>query len=166
MLLYISKFDNNFNEKKYNSQIKKIDLFNSPCPKCTHTECLSFHAEYNRSFTTDNGNVRFAVKRCICSNCRSTHAILPSFVVPYSPILLDDACEIIEADDQQKKEDIMVRLALSIDQVRRIKRIFTLFWSRLMSDYRSCTDLTSFCIQSFNLQFLQVRYLFLSLIST
>lgn len=164
MLLYKCNLFNGFNQIIYQSYINSIDLALIRCPKCHEIHVLSFYGTYNRSFYTDNGKVTIHAQRCICSNCNSTHSILPSFAIPYLSVSLPDACDIISSDNI---DYTMVRLSISLDTVRRIRSRFSL-WIRLVSNYDefSLFDLTSVCISKFNLQFLQTGFIFISIIPT
>lgn len=164
MLLYKCNLFNGFNQIIYQNHINSINLALIECPKCHEIHVLSFYGTYRRSFYTDYGKITIHAQRCICSNCNSTHSILPSFTIPYSSVSLPDACDIISSDDI---DDIMIRLSISIDTIRRIRSRFSL-WIRLVSNYNefSLFNLTSICVSKFNLQFLQTRSIFISIIPT
>lgn len=51
------------------------------CPKCGSK--LRFHDKYDRSLIFGSERFEFLIQRCFCSQCRTTHAILPDFVSPY-----------------------------------------------------------------------------------
>lgn len=57
------------------------------CPNCKAKSNFSFHGSYirNISFIREDKiyNFRVTVTRVICNSCGSTHALLPSFVIPY-----------------------------------------------------------------------------------
>ena len=165
MILYKSQFINNFNQKIYDQEMFASSFWNSSCPKCHETNTLSFYGRYSRSLYTDNGVITIRVQRCICSACNSTHAVLPSFIIPYSRISVDDACKIVSSDPSQL-ENIMVRLSIARAAILEIKRKFDIYWKNLVYNPCSFSDLSSFCIRSFNLQFLQIRFLYLFLIPT
>lgn len=61
------------------------DCIQAYCPKC-HMSMLKLHSSYERNviFAYDSGTIalRATVTRVICSNCHSTHALLPDFIVP------------------------------------------------------------------------------------
>lgn len=164
MLLYKCNLFNGFNQFIYQNHIDSINLSLVECPKCHQIHVLSFYGTYKRSYYTDSGRITIHAQRCICSNCNSTHSILPSFTIPYSSVSLPDACDIISSDDI---DDIMIRLSISLDTIRRIRFRFSL-WIRLISSYDefSLFNLTSLCISRFNLQFLQTRSISISIIPT
>lgn len=57
------------------------------CPNCKAKSNFSFHGSYirNISFISENKiyDFKVTVTRVICNSCGSTHALLPSFIVPY-----------------------------------------------------------------------------------
>lgn len=168
MLLYHSNNINRFNQLSYENDFKHIHLDDVSCPKCGSVHSLTFYGTYPRSLYSENGMIRFRAKRCICSQCGSTHSILPSFFIPYSRISLMDACSIIEAGDKKEIEDTIIRLSISMDLVRKIRNIFFLYWSKLFPNFydSSFSHITHFCVSSFCLQFLQIRFLYLNLLPT
>lgn len=164
MLLYKCNLFNGFDQNIYRNHINSINLTLIECPKCHKIHVLSFYGTYKRSFYTENGIITIHAQRCICSCCNSTHSILPSFAIPYLSVSLLDACDIISSEDI---DDIMVRLSISLDTIRRIHSRFSL-WIKLVSNYEdfSLFNLTSLCISKFGLQFLQTRSIFISILPT
>lgn len=168
MLLYHSNNINGFNQISYENDIKHIHLYDVHCPKCGSVHCLTFYGTYDRSLYSENGLIHFKARRCICSQCASTHSILPSFFIPYSRISLFDACSIISSDDPKEMEQMIIRLSISMEHLRRIRSVFFLYWSKLFPTFyeHSFSYITHFCITSFCLQFLQIRFLYLYLLPT
>lgn len=168
MLLYKSAFINIFDQKAYEKQIRSISFSSISCPKCHDTGTLSFYGHYHRSLYTSNGKIRLKVHRCSCSSCSSTHAILPSFIIPFSALSLHDACDILQPSDTYQLEELMVRLDISMRTVRETRFKFTLLWKKIIPSFDSFSHflLTETCISSFDLQFLQIRFIYLSLVPT
>lgn len=155
MLLYNCKKFNGFSQLIYSKHVRSINLQSVVCPVCHEKSTLSLYGTYPRSYYTDNGTITIRVQRCQCSRCNSTHAILPSFTIPYSRISLPDACDILTSENL---DDILVRLSVAMDTIRRIRRRFSLWVGRLSNyDEFSFFQLTSICISTFGLQFLQTR---------
>lgn len=102
----ITLFCENFNyqnEKEFeNSYCRLIDNLNIPLIQCSckNIGCLSIHAYYTRCIKTPFGKVKMRILRLICSICNRTHALLPSFIVPYSQISIDDQKDIIKNDTE------------------------------------------------------------------
>ncbi|MBN1834994.1 MAG: hypothetical protein JW820_04030 [Spirochaetales bacterium] len=59
----------------------------SPCPACQAVGVLGRHACYWKYYYAQ----RLHVLRCICGNCRVTHAIIPSFSLPGTSIETQEA---------------------------------------------------------------------------
>ena len=72
----------------YNNLINSLQFHQLTCP-CGHSGCLSIHGYYKRSLKTPVGKLSFRICRVICSCCHHTHALLPSFVVPYSQVSME-----------------------------------------------------------------------------
>ena len=66
------------------------------CPNCKAKSNFSFHGSYvrNISFIRENKiyDFKVTVTRVICNSCGSTHALLPSFIVPYKIFLVNLFC--------------------------------------------------------------------------
>jgi len=52
------------------------------CPVCSHAENLVYHASYRKYYY----NEHIVVVRVMCTNCRVTHALIPSFSLPGTSI--------------------------------------------------------------------------------
>lgn len=76
--------------------LKKYDNINNlpylECPKCNSTELIKY-GTYNRQICYINEkNIildTIKIQRVKCKTCGKTHALLPSFIVPYKISLLD-----------------------------------------------------------------------------
>lgn len=74
------------NQDVYDSFIKSILplLASVPCPKCGMIGMLILYGTYSRNFiNTDMIRTIIQVQRVQCTNCGSTHSILPTTVLPY-----------------------------------------------------------------------------------
>lgn len=85
-----SKFNtNNFSLTQENIQslMPSCEDITCKCPKCKAKSNFSFHGSYvrNISFIREDKiyDFKVTVSRAICNSCGSTHALLPSFIVPY-----------------------------------------------------------------------------------
>ena len=82
-------YKNNFSFTQENVQniMPNVSDIKCKCPKCKTKSNFSYHGSYlrNISFINDNGifECKVSVSRAICNSCGSTHALLPSFIVPY-----------------------------------------------------------------------------------
>lgn len=80
----------NFNiEKKITTLIEIIEEYERTnnfeyieCP-CCHSDKLVFYGGYKRNIGINNNFLTIKIKRVKCKNCGKTHALIPSFIVPF-----------------------------------------------------------------------------------
>lgn len=155
---------NNFkfiDQKSYHLFLSGIDLGSLVCPKCGQRHLIGY-GYYTRSFITASTTVQLDIQRVFCKHCHSTHALLPTFLVPYSRFPVHVLSDIIINDPER----MMILYQISMKAVRRIRSMFHQVWSRLLpSGWRSLstTEITAFCCSRFERQFMQVRFLFVSI---
>ena len=87
----------------YNNLIAQLQFHRLTCT-CGHSGCLSVHGYYIRSLKVPAGKLFFRICRVICSCCHHTHALLPSFMVPYSQISMNEQAEVISAHEAKGGE--------------------------------------------------------------
>lgn len=60
--------------------------FNFTCPKCS-SHNFSFFGSYSRNLVIRENDTlvdyNIDIKRVICKDCHSTHALIPNFIIPY-----------------------------------------------------------------------------------
>lgn len=141
---------NNFNIriKEYEKNIKNINLFNI---KCSCGKCnLVKYGYYNRYIKYNDNKEKITILRVKCKSCGITHAILPSFVVPYIQTPILEVIEILQTDNIN-----------SIDrEAYIIKQKYSYFWKRkLTSIFLSLNDLliviVEMCSNAFKQCFMQ-----------
>ena len=153
--------NNTLNQKTYNQLIADLQFHQLTCT-CGHSGSLSVHAYYMRSLKVPEGKLRLRICRVICSFCGRTHALLPSFVVPYSQIPLQEQVEIISPyEGSDSVEDIM-NTNPSIDESNcaHVIRQYRRHWKqRLLSERIDICDtsLVSQCFSAFLRQFMQIK---------
>ena len=158
--LFCKKF-NCKNEKEYENQYSTlINNLNIPLLECSCKQIgtLSIHAYYDRCIKTSFGKVKLRILRLICSSCKKTHALLPSFIVPYSQIRIEDQIDIINTGTCILFEYGQI----DINTIKRIKSNYLLYFkARLYSFninlYDDINELTSKCIYAFRKQFMQIH---------
>ena len=73
--------------ESYDNSLKELNLNKTVCPKCKAKGCFKAHGWYDRHVIAllDNQVIHeiIMVKRVKCQSCKSTHALLPSFILPY-----------------------------------------------------------------------------------
>lgn len=90
MITIISDKINISNQTSYDLLINSVNINQLKC-SCGHCGTLIRHACYNRRIKLPGGIlVILNIVRVKCSHCGKTHALIPSSIVPYSQILLND----------------------------------------------------------------------------
>lgn len=98
--ILFENFKHNFiHQSIYDDYINSLHLSSIPCPLCMQHHCLIRHAYYTRSIKSGVEKIHLRIQRVICNKCKSTHAILPSFIIPYSQIDTSTMISIVTSDD-------------------------------------------------------------------
>lgn len=130
--------DFNTNVDSYQNKIyQMIDFHTTICPKCNSYGTFKIHGYYKRYVTKLEDNtveeIHLKICRVKCSCCNSTHAVLPSNVVPFSTYTIEIILEMIKSliikEDTQiyYKDDIAYinKKVLSCkNTIRRYMKIF------------------------------------------
>lgn len=91
IILYSKKINYNFTEILYKYESKKYNI-DFHCPKCMSKNLIKW-GSYDRILISckDNKSILKTIKiqRLRCKDCKRTHALLPSFIVPYKIFALD-----------------------------------------------------------------------------
>lgn len=146
----------------YNNLIAGLQFHRLTCT-CGHSGCLSVHGYYTRSLKMPVGSLSLRICRVICSCCHHTHALLPSFMVPYSQISISEQIEVISSYKNRKSLETLMTLNPSIDEsnCRHIIRNFLCHWKqRLLSEKITLSDKSALCrkcFYSFARQFMQIH---------
>ena len=162
MITLFVEENNPLTQNFYNNLISNLQFHHLTCT-CGHSACLSIHGYYTRSLKTPEGKCTFRICRVICSCCHRTHALLPSSMVPYSQISLEEHMEIISSHENGADFKDLMNLNPSIDEsnCRHILRTFRYHWKqRLLSEKISLSDLASLvrgCFSAFARQFMQIH---------
>ena len=128
----------------YNNLINSLQFHRLTCT-CGHSACLSIHGYYTRSLKTLEGKSSFRICRVICSCCHHTHALLPSSMVPYSQISMEEHVEVISCHETKEGWETLMHRNPSIDEgnCRYIVRSFLKHWKqRLLSGKITLSDST------------------------
>ncbi len=151
---------NHFSQDIYNQIISAIQLYTLECT-CGKKGYLILYGHYTRIVKFMSEPILLSVQRVMCTECHTTHALLPSLIVPYSQIPLDDQQEILEAvDSGQSPEPVMDRnLLIDENNVKYIVRQYRRHWEqRLLSIGKTLRDsLTVPCLQNYLRQFMQIH---------
>ena len=159
--LFVEK-NNPLTPNFYNNLINSLQFHQLACT-CGHSGCLSVHGYYTRFLKTPDGKQPFRICRVICCCCNHTHALLPSTMVPYSQISLEEHVQIISAHESREKWDTLMNHNPYIDEssCRHIIRRFLRHWKqRLLSEKITTADraaLVCGCFSAFARQFMQIH---------
>lgn len=151
---------NDFSQIFYNQVIDDLQLNMVECP-CGKKGGLILYGHYSRYVKLASGFLPLNVQRVWCKECKKAHALLPSLLVPYSQITLEDQQAILLcAEDGDFPVPVMERNNL-IDEnnVKYIIRQFRKHWKeRIRSLGLSLIDCLAIpCIMEYSRQFMQIH---------
>lgn len=75
------------------------------CP-CCHSDKVIFYGSYERNVIIYDQCFKINIKRVMCKECGSTHAIIPSFLIPYyqyEKTFIYKSCILLEEKKKSKK---------------------------------------------------------------
>ena len=79
------------NENDYQAFVASIDLLSLHCPVCGVVGLFILYGHYKRFViiddTSNDCKINIRVQRIQCTQCRSTHSLLPTNFVPYAHII-------------------------------------------------------------------------------
>jgi len=158
--VYMKKFKY-ISQTIYNNIVFSLPLHLMEC-SCGCKGCLIYYGFYCRSVKHYGEKVSLRIQRVKCKECGRTHAILPSFIVPYSQAsLADQQLVLLEFFRYGKVSTVPDRNHL-IDEsnIRYILRQFRIYWkSRLESLALTLADhLVLPCFRNWSMQFMQIRH--------
>ena len=155
---------NTLNQISYNKLINSINIDHITC-SCGHCGCLTKHAYYTRNLKISGGFIlSLSILRVKCSVCGKTHAILPSSVVPYSQVSLQEHITIIINYLNDKSQTGVMNNNPLIDEntTSYILRNFRKHWQQRLRTFKidilmSLNHLVEQCFKYFSRQFMQIK---------
>lgn len=160
MITIIFKDCNSFSQNSYNLAVDDLQLHMVQCT-CGRSGCLIRYGHYRRHVKLMSDLLCLIVQRVRCKECGTSHALIPSILVPYSQIPLEDQQEILRyAENGLSPEPVMDRnLLVDENHVKYIIRQFRKHWKqRIFSLGLSLNDqLTLPSLAAFSRQFMQVH---------
>jgi len=153
---------NTISQEIYNETIDGLDYHNL-CAPCRHKGSIIGHGYYIRTVKTEAEEISLSVKRVQCKNCKATHALLPTVIVPYSQILLEDQVCIVECYEACTGYNEILKKNPCIDEhnIRSVIRQYRKHWKeRLLSHKIQISPLEQLiteCFAAFNRQFMQIK---------
>lgn len=73
------------------------------CKKCGYGGNLHRHATYQRNIICKEITARVTIQRVICPDCRKTHALIPSDLIPYFQHTLGTILKLLELINSKKQ---------------------------------------------------------------
>lgn len=99
----------------------------APCPKCGKKHLAPMESFYQRNIIFKVSNLLIHLKiqifRMKCSNCGSTHAVLPDFCIPFKRYSKQAIIEIAIEASEISTENISEKLNIDPKQIRRLVNI-------------------------------------------
>ncbi|MBP1592213.1 MAG: hypothetical protein ILP22_09260 [Oscillospiraceae bacterium] len=166
MITVKSEKCNTFTQKNYDEFIGNLNLNSFRCsnPKCFKRSCLTIHGYYYRYLKIGDKKIRLRIMRIKCSECGCTHAVMPSFVVPYSQVTYHVQKQICEHSERKSGFKDILAANLSIDEsdIANVIRRYRKHWkTRIVSLGVSVfNDIMSSCFEVFRRQFMQIKMIF------
>lgn len=162
MITITVPFDNPLNQKTYENLINTLQFHQLQCT-CGHSGCLTIHGYYNRSLKEADSEITLSVCRVKCSHCGKTHALLPSWLVPYSRVSLQEQAAIISAYENSGDFAPIMDRTPSIDEnlISSIIKRYITHWMQKIRSFRVDLSfpprLVKQCFSLFMNQFMQIR---------
>ena len=108
-------FDNTLNQKTYENLINTLQFHQLQCT-CGRSGCLTIHGYYTRFLKVEDSEIPLSICRVKCSHCGKTHALLPSQLVPYSRVSLQDQVAILSAYENTGDYEQIMEETPAIDE--------------------------------------------------
>lgn len=159
MILVICEEVKHLNQKTYDHIVENLDRQTIKCKECSNTG-MHVHGYYKRNLKTTNGVIRLLIVRYQCDECKKTHAVLPSFIIPWSSISLEDTVQIVTAESAELLRKVLDhKWWISDDDVHNIRIRFNRHWKQRMIAFSIPWDshLSENCMKQCGRQFMQIR---------
>lgn len=153
---------NPISQKSYDVVMEQAEPSCLPCT-CGCSGSLIRHGSYRRHVKAGGVKLPLQIRRVLCRSCGRSHALLPSALVPYSQILLEDQAAVIEAYEDGSSMSAVLEDNPELDERTPFKliRIYITFWrERLRAErirLRPLKELTKQCLSLFGKQFMQIK---------
>lgn len=154
--------NNPISQKSYDDAMDQLDPFRLPCT-CGCSGSLIRYGSYRRHVKADGTKFPLIIRRVLCQSCSRSHALIPSSLVPYSQIPLEDQISLIEAFEEGDATDSILDSNPEMDDRTPFPliRMYLLYWrERLLSEriaLRPFVQLTKQCLSLFGKQFMQIK---------
>lgn len=160
MITILLKNCNDFSQDFYDQMVEELPLNQLECT-CGKKGCLTRYGHYPRGVKYMSEFIKLKVQRLRCSECRCTHAIIPSILVPYSQAPLEDQQAILYCYEYGRKPDAVMDRNFLVDEnnIKHILRQFRKHWKqRLLAIGLTLKEaLTEPCFSAYSRQFMQIH---------
>ena len=138
----ILKITNDFNlilnKDDYQAFVASIDLLSLHCPVCGVVGLFILYGHYKRFVIIDDISsgeckIQIPVQRIQCTQCKSTHALLPTNFVPYTQFTYLFIYYIVTLDEN---DDLITSFEVALQTIRKVKARVIEFWDSLFPDWR------------------------------
>ena len=137
----ILKITNDFNlilnENDYQAFVASIDLLSLHCPVCGVVGLFILYGHYKRYVITDdisnNCKINIHVQRIQCTQCKSTHSLLPTNFVPYTQFTYLFIYYIVTLDEN---DDLITSFDVALQTIRKVKARVIAFWDSLFPEWK------------------------------
>lgn len=152
----------------YDNNLKDLNYHSLTCPCCHSKGVMSIHAYYQRGLKvgSDNDLIKLTIQRVICDSCGTSHALLPSCIVPYSHFSVHVQINIIYSSllvsDHSMKifYDFCNYFQIFENNIQYIVKKFNKYWKERLSSIPiklNDNKLLELCHSYFKFQFMQIR---------
>ena len=160
MITILIKDCNQISQNFYDQIVTSLPFHRIQCT-CGKKGCLIGYGHYSRKVKWMSVLVKLSIQRVLCRECHHTHALIPSFLVAYSQVSLNDQQAILIClESHRQPMKVMLRNFL-IDEsnIKYIVRQFRKHWKqRLLAIGASLSeDLTVPCLSAYSRQFMQIH---------
>lgn len=136
--------------KKVNSVSKMIDEYEQQlnvigvvCPCCKSNDFIYYGSYYRNVVYLENNRIiekRLGIKRVLCKKCHKTHAIIPSFLVPYKQYGMKLILVLINNLENKEEPEIL------LEERAKISRQIVSIWKKQYNEYinKICTMYVKF----------------------
>lgn len=160
MITIFTKKSKSFSQEGYRKTINELPFHKLSCT-CKQKGTLIKHGYYDRSIKVSRFLFKLSILRVYCKSCKKTHAILPSWIVPYSRVLYHDHISIIYSYLNNLSFEPIMQSNLLIDEgnIRYIIRQYLSHWRERIASFDGEVDLsvTKSCFKHFSRQFMQIK---------
>ena len=140
--IMILKITNDFNlilnKDDYQAFVASIDLLSLHCPVCSAVGLFILYGHYRRfviidDISSSDCKIQIPVQRIQCTQCKSTHALLPTNFVPYTQFTYLFIYYIVTLDEN---DDLITSFEVALQTIRKVKARVIEFWDSLFPNWR------------------------------